>query len=103
MHALRDLRYGFRMLIRNPGFTGAAVVCLALGVGAITAIYSVVRAVVLTPLAYPEPQRLIRLYSEFPNFPGGGLRKFWISPPEHQYLQRETKSWLGLEGWTISA
>src|SRR5213593_1312220 len=103
MRGFRDLRYGIRMLARNPGFTAAALICLTLGVGAITAIYSVVRAVVLSPLPYREPGRLIRVYTEFPKFPGGGLRKFWTSPPEHQELRRELTSWVSLEGWTNTA
>ena len=78
----QDLHFGARNLAHTPGVTGIAVLSLALGIMATTAIYSVVRAVILSPLPYREPERLIRIYSEFPNFPGGGLRKFWISPPE---------------------
>jgi putative ABC transport system permease protein len=100
MHTLiQDVRFAFRMLLKSPGLTSAAIVCLALGIGATTAIFSVVNAVLLRPLAYSQPQELIRVYSEFPNFPGGGLRKFWISPPEYLDLRREVKSWRSLHGW----
>jgi putative ABC transport system permease protein len=93
---LQDLRYGARMLLKKPGFTLIAVITLALGIGANTAIFSVVNGVLLRPLPYPEPERLVRIYSEVPTM---NLRKFWISPPEFSEIQREGKSWESIGGW----
>jgi predicted permease len=96
MHTLwQDLRYGTRMLRNSPGFTAASIICLALGIGATTAIFSIVNAVLLRPLPYAHADRLVRIYSEFPTF-----KKFWVSPSEFLDLQRNAKSWESLEGWT---
>jgi putative ABC transport system permease protein len=62
----RDLQYGGRTLLRNPGFTLAAVVTLALGIGANTAVFSVVNSVVLEPLPFHEPERLVMLWQDNP-------------------------------------
>jgi putative ABC transport system permease protein len=93
---LQDLRYGARMLFKKPGFTLIAVLTLALGIGANTAIFSVVNGVLLRPLPYKDPDRLARVYSELPTM---NLRKFWISPPEYVDVQKEAKSWESIGAW----
>jgi len=68
----RDLRHGLRGLRRNPGFTAAVILTLALGIGASAAIFSVVNAVLVRPLPYPDSDRLVYLFEEFPAADGTG-------------------------------
>ena len=98
--AIQDLRYGIRALRGSLGFTVAAILCLALGIGGTTAIFSVVYAVLLRPLPYAHPQQLVRLYTEFPTFPHGGLRKFWTSAREYVDLRKYAHAWQSLDAWT---
>src|SRR5438105_1722257 len=63
---MNDLRYAFRQLLKNPGFTAVVALTLALGIGATTAIFSVVYAVVLRPLPFPESERLVAIWTQTP-------------------------------------
>jgi len=93
---LQDLKYALRMLRKYPAFTFVAILTLALGIGANSAIFSVVNSVLLRELPYRQPGQLVRVYSEFPTMQ---LQKFWLSPPELLDIQREAKSWEAIGAW----
>jgi putative ABC transport system permease protein len=93
---LQDLKYALRMLKKNPAFTAVAILTLAVGIGANSAIFSVVNSVLLRPLPYSQPDQLVRVYSEFPTMQ---LQKFWLSPPELLDIQHEAKSWESIGAW----
>jgi len=95
----QDVQFAVRMMRKNLAFTTAAVLCLMLGIGATTGIFTVVNAVLLQPLPYSHPEQLIRVYTEFPTFPNGGLHRFWTSGPEFLDLRRDTHSWATLDAW----
>ncbi len=88
----KDLRYAVRGLLRNSGFTLVAVLTLALGIGANTAIFTVVNTFLIRPLPYPEPERLVDL-SEFRISVG---ERYFISMPNFRDWQRGSRSFASL-------
>src|SRR5438874_29685 len=86
---LNDLHYAVRMFRKNPGFTAVAALTLAIGIGANTAIFSVVNAVLLRPLPFRDPSRLVALGESIPKM---GFPKMGFSPPDLDVFARNQKS-----------
>jgi len=98
---LQDLRYGARMLMRSPGFTLIAVITLALGIGANTAIFSVVKGVLLRPLPYSEPGQLVRLFETVDRATMGSDR-MEVAPANYLDWRAQTHSFSGLAAYGLT-
>ena len=91
---IQDIRYALRGMRRAPGFTAAAILTLALGMGATTAIFSVIRAVLLSPLPYAEPERRVMIWSRWEDFD-----KTWVADGELMDYRRLVPSLESVAAW----
>ena len=95
MDAIRDLRHGFRLLRRAPGFAVTAILTLALGIGATTALFTVVNAVLLEPLPFPDSSKLVQVWrSELPALTYGSA-----AYPRYLDWRREQRAFTELGAW----
>ena len=97
---LQDLKYGVRLLKRSPGFAALAILTIGLGIGANSAIFSVINGVVRRPLAYPQSERLMYVTSQFSQ---QNFQKFWISPPEYLDYKEHTRAFSEIAAYTTGA
>ena len=86
----RDFRFGFRQIVRSPGFAAIAIFTLALGIGANAAIFSLVNAIILRPLPYPSPEQLVGL-GQWRNQTGEGYVQTGVSAPNMADIEKQTK------------
>jgi predicted permease len=94
---LQDLRLSVRLLLRSPGFALIVIFTLTLGIGANTAIFSLVNSVILRPFPYPKPDQLMYLTTQFPTL---GFLQFWVSPPEYMEFQEINQSFSNVGAFT---
>src|SRR4029453_7357634 len=94
---IKDIRFGMRNLLKRPGLTAIAIITLALGVGANSAIFSVVNAIVLRPLPYKDSDRLVALWG---NLHRTGLEEIEISAPEYTDFKQQSKAFDQIAAFT---
>src|SRR5271163_2935055 len=97
---LLDLKFAFRTLRKSPGFAATAVLMLALGIGATTAIFSIVEGVLLRPLPFPNPERLVVLSDILQGADVGGNGEAGVTAPDIQAYTRDTHAFESLGGYT---
>src|SRR6266851_9772398 len=94
-----DLKLVFRQLRKSPGFTSTAVLMLAFGIGAATAIFSIVEAVLLRPLPFPHSERLVAISDVLEGADVGGNAEVGVSPPDIVAYSSDTHSFDNLGGY----
>jgi putative ABC transport system permease protein len=95
---LQDIRFGLRMLRKNPGFTAVAILTLALGIGVNVAIFSVINATLLDPIPLPQPDRIVSIFTTWPSYAHAGF-----SYPNFLDIQRENRGLSGIAAWRFDS
>src|ERR1041384_6370460 len=104
---MNDFKFAFRQLLKNPGFTAVAVLTLALGIGANTAIFSIINGVLLKPLPYPQPEQLVTLWERSPE---RGIEHDRVSGPDYLDWRAQntvfsemaaSPGWVGVENFNL--
>src|SRR5438552_6208759 len=90
---MNDLKFAFRQLLKNPGFTTVAVLTLALGIEANTAIFSFVNTILLRPLPFMEPERLVMVYT---SYQANDSHKNWVAAPTLNEWRKQSAAFEGL-------
>src|SRR5271168_93861 len=96
----QDVRFALRLLRKSPGFAAVAILTLAMGIGANTAIFSVTDAVLLRALPYPNPQRLVRIWQSDPKVGDGRLA---ATPPEFHAYRERTRTFTAVAGYELNS
>jgi len=97
---MNDLKFACRQLLKNPGFTAVAVVTLALGIGANSAMFSVINAVLIRPLPFPEPERLVSVWQEYPQ---RAWPRAYFSLPNFRDLRSDTNAFADAGAYALSS
>ena len=95
----RDVRYGVRTLNRAPGFAVVAVLVMALGIGATTSLFTIVRSVLLKPLPFPDSGRLVNVYEHFRESHDGTFNYNWVSPADFRDWRAQTHGYQDMAAW----